>query len=804
MSAWRGDIEACADGLLYGWAVNCAQPQQRVTLEVLLDGELVQILLADCHHPGLPDCGQADECHGFVLDLSRFMQSSGDLQLRVANGGPMLGRPWPLKQVQAAQSGWRQLVFSDGGLRLLGWARDPHYPDRIVQVQAWQGQRLLAQGKADSWHPAMRGLKLGHHGFVLDLPASLADGGLHRVRVQTADGEELPGSPLDVCLYAPPPQGEQSMQALLQQYQRYAPHSLGWPAYADWRSDWDWGARSDLLPAAAPAAIVVVLYGPAQADWQSSLHSLAQSGVTCIIWRLDEEGWRRLSPEPQKLRAKHAAKPDLLQDLAQAQAMLCLRAGDSLRPAACLQLWQALCLSQADAVYADSEHAQGADWQAWLKPAWNLDYALASDMALEGLMCRAALALAQAGKLEKLADWTALPAWSWRCLAAAQDNIAHWPHVLYRMQRPLPREERIARAGAAQAILQQHTPGARLRSLQQIAALAPDSVLPPRRIVESDGDWYAMRSLHWPKVAAAELISIIIPTRDALSLLQSCLDSLRQYANQAPYEILIADNDSREPETLQAFAAWRKQGVRIISCPGAFNFSRINNQAAAAARGDSLLFLNNDVQALHPGWLDAMQQRLRLPGVAAVGAKLLWPNGMVQHGGVLLGVADVAGHYGNCWHETEPGAFGRNQLDCRVSCVTAACMLVRRSAFEALGGFDEQAFPVAFNDVDLCLRLRQQGGAVLWTAQACLLHAESATRGHEDSMQKKARARREIYALRQRWGAALQSDPAYHPALNLEAQAPSFSGLALPPRARLLRPALDAWPARLTYDLKET
>jgi GT2 family glycosyltransferase len=252
-------------------------------------------------------------------------------------------------------------------------------------------------------------------------------------------------------------------------------------------------------------------------------------------------------------------------------------------------------------------------------------------------------------------------------------------------------------------------------------------------------------------------------------------------------EIIVIDNGSSEAATKTYFRKIAKRGIRVLPMPGPFNYADLNNRAVEAASGDIVGLINNDIEALHAGWLDELVGQLLRPGVGAVGAKLLWPNGMVQHGGVLLGVGNVAGHYGNRLADADWGDHGRNQLVQQVSGVTAACLLLRKADYLAVGGMDTHAFPVAFNDVDLCLKLRRAGKAIVWTPHARLLHAESASRGHEDTPQKRARSQREIDLLRQRWGAVLLRDPAYHPSLNLDSHSHAFGGLALPPRPRTPR-----------------
>jgi GT2 family glycosyltransferase len=192
--------------------------------------------------------------------------------------------------------------------------------------------------------------------------------------------------------------------------------------------------------------------------------------------------------------------------------------------------------------------------------------------------------------------------------------------------------------------------------------------------------------------------------------------------------------------------------------------------------------VNNDIEALHDGWLNEIISQLLRPGVGAVGAKLLWPNGMVQHGGVLLGVGNVAGHFGNRLADADWGDHGRNQLVQQVSGCTAASLFLKKDDYLSLGGMDGNAFPVAFNDVDLCLKIRAAGKIIVFTPVSKLLHAESASRGHEDTPQKKTRAQREIDQLRLKWGHVLTRDPAYNPAINLDPNGGAFGGLAIPPR----------------------
>lgn len=280
-------------------------------------------------------------------------------------------------------------------------------------------------------------------------------------------------------------------------------------------------------------------------------------------------------------------------------------------------------------------------------------------------------------------------------------------------------------------------------------------------------------------------VSIIIPTRDRVDLLSVCLESLWQVSSYKNIELIIVDNGSTQKETLDLFSSAREKGAQIISYPHIFNYAAMNNLAAQQAGGEFLCFLNNDTEVVTPDWLQEMISLARQPGVGCVGAKLIWPNNLVQHGGVVIGTHQLAAHVGNGWTRDCPGYMNRNLLTQQWSTVTAACLVTPKSLFLETQGFDPVRFPVAFNDVDYCLRLRQQGKRVLWTPWAVLNHNESASRGKDVSPVQKARSNMEMHHFRTKWGA--YDDPFYNPNLTLSNVVEPFDGLALPPYKRGVR-----------------
>ena len=279
------------------------------------------------------------------------------------------------------------------------------------------------------------------------------------------------------------------------------------------------------------------------------------------------------------------------------------------------------------------------------------------------------------------------------------------------------------------------------------------------------------------------LVSLVVPTRNGMSLVRQCVDSILTKTTYANYEIIIVDNGSDDPETLRYFESVQTDSrVRILRDDRPFNYSELVNAACATVSGSVVGLINNDVEVISPDWLSEMVSHALRPEVGAVGARLWYPNGTVQHAGVLLGIRGVAGHAHRYLKRYQNGYFARASLIQSFCAVTAACLVVRKEVFKKVGGFNE-ALQVAFNDVDFCLRVREAGYRNIYTPYAELYHHESATRGHEDTPEKHLRFSQESAYMKQLWGHLLVNDPAYSPNLTLEHQ--DFS-LAWPPRLELL------------------
>lgn len=275
---------------------------------------------------------------------------------------------------------------------------------------------------------------------------------------------------------------------------------------------------------------------------------------------------------------------------------------------------------------------------------------------------------------------------------------------------------------------------------------------------------------HFPKrpdKSEADLppVSVIVPTRNRIDLLETCLGGLIA-TNYPDLEIIVVDNDSDDPTALAYLSSLDPARFRVLRHEGPFNFSAINNRAARLARGQVLCLLNNDVEMLEPDWLSIMVQQSLRDDVGAVGAQLLYPDGRIQHAGVVLGVGGGAAHAHRLLAPEMEGYFWRHRLPQYVSAVTAACLVVRHDRFMAVGGLDEENFVVAFNDVDLCLRLNQKGWQSFYEPRAKLLHHESVSRGIDRDKDGASRLARELEALKHRWGTDALVDPYHHPNLS--------------------------------------
>lgn len=283
--------------------------------------------------------------------------------------------------------------------------------------------------------------------------------------------------------------------------------------------------------------------------------------------------------------------------------------------------------------------------------------------------------------------------------------------------------------------------------------------------------------------AAPSMVTIVVPTRDGLTHLRACVESVLTMSTYRNFELVVVDNQSAQAETLEYLAVMQAHPqVRVLRYPQPFNYAAINNYAATVARGEALCLLNDDTEVITPDWLEEMLGHLMQPDVGVVGAKLYFGDGRVQHAGDTVGPGGCAHHLHSFLERDAPGYCGRAVQAQDLSAVTGACLLTWRSLYEELGGLDEVNLPVAFNDVDYCLRVREAKRRVVWTPYAELYHHESVSRSKDESPEKAAQAVREVQFMRKRWEHVLDHDPFYNP--NLSYERPDFSLSVAPLIAR--------------------
>lgn len=270
----------------------------------------------------------------------------------------------------------------------------------------------------------------------------------------------------------------------------------------------------------------------------------------------------------------------------------------------------------------------------------------------------------------------------------------------------------------------------------------------------------------YPLPRTPPLTSVIIPTRDRADLMRTCIDGLLQRTAYPDMEVVIIDNGSIEPDAVALLQDLsRDRRVRVLSQPGPFNWSALNNFGVDQMRGEVAVLLNNDTDVIDPGWLRELVSQAIRPEVGIVGAKLLYADRTLQHAGVVLGPAGRATHM---WRHAPSDARGYlDQLITtrQVTVVTGACLAVRRDVYLTAGCCDAEHLPVTWNDSDLCLRVRALGLRVIWTPHACLLHLEQATRGTDETPERQHRFARERDWMRTRWNGAIDADPFLNPSI---------------------------------------
>jgi len=406
-----------------------------------------------------------------------------------------------------------------------------------------------------------------------------------------------------------------------------------------------------------------------------------------------------------------------------------------------------------DLIYSDGDRidGEGRRFAPYFKPAWNPDLMLGQDLTQHLGVFRSDLVRSLGGFREQLEG-----AQHWDLALRVEELtdeacIRHIPHILCHARAVSPSNGREVQAEVPVRGLQ-----AGVNALMDCCA---------RRGTGARAEAVDADRIHivYPIPDPTPLVSIVVPTHNALPLLRVCLDGLFNNTGYPAMEIIVVNNRSDDPATLTYLDEMAEADrIRLLHYDAPFNYSAINNMAIRHASGELICLLNNDIEPIGSNWLTEMVGHALRPEIGAVGAMLYYPDEKIQHAGVFLN-GFAADHFYKGSARGTGGDSGRARLVQNVSAVTAACLVLRRAVWDEVGGLDEERLAVAFNDVDLCLKVQQRGYRNLWTPFAELYHHESVSRGADDTPEKRARFDREVACLRERWGNVLKRDPALSP-----------------------------------------
>lgn len=408
-----------------------------------------------------------------------------------------------------------------------------------------------------------------------------------------------------------------------------------------------------------------------------------------------------------------------------------------------------------DVLYSDEDKVTmdlSEHFQPHFKPDFNLDLLRSNNYITHFFVARTSL-VKEVGGFRREYDGAQDYDFIFRCVEKAE-QICHIPEILYHW-----RTHKASTADNPASKMYAFEAGKRAieGNLERCGV---------EGIVDHTKD-YGFYQVKYP-VQGQPFVSVIIPNKDQKESLKKCLDSVFEKTTYKNYEIIIVENNSTAPETFAYYKELEKrENVKILVWEKGFNYSAINNFGVKEAKGDYLLFLNNDVEVINPEWMEEMLGNCQRKEVGIVGSKLYYPDNTIQHAGTIIGIGGIAGHAFLNMPRSRTGYLHKASLQMDLSAVTAACMMMKKSVFEQIEGFEEK-LQVAFNDVDLCLRTVQAGYLVVYNPKVELYHYESKSRGTEDNEEKVRRFQSEIEFMRTRWIDILkEGDPYYNKNLTL-------------------------------------
>jgi O-antigen biosynthesis protein len=744
-----------------GYVVDANDLRRIFTIDILIDGVPATTALANEFVQELTGRSLGDSCYGFSFSINRdSIRHARSIEARVSNLGTSIGTSIDLMQAAIDADRIEGHKSEHGsarwlsGLRFAGWVDGdaPTAPVLDVFVDGGQVSRIKAlgwahQGQGDDQARPVRA-------FDFQLPDRFADGCVHQLKIVKESGETLGQAGLPFVAFADGLAatisglgGINAERLRGELFDQIMPKSLAMSQYESWC------AR---FPISSPAPVAT----------KGGVILIGAGNVGATLPSLDDQthnDWVAVSLEPagqQTAFDSSEARAFLDSDGSDCDFVVFALAGTVFASDAMARI--ASTFEQARGttiVYGDVDLAT-TDRGKWPLALPAFDY----ERMLEQGFCAYLFAMRR---------------------ETAQLSLAKGASNLYRLfnapfDGEFPESEHVAHLPGSLATM----PSIRTAEACETLRAATREHLAERNI-DADvvaGAGVTLPAVHVTRPRPAGRTTVIIPTRNRLNLLRRCLDSIAPAIEKASADVLVIDNDSSDPETCDYLDSIVSEEIRVLRVEGPFNFSRLNNIAVDAVTSDYLCLLNNDVEAMDDQWLEEMLGRMAEPDVGAVGALLLWPSGVIQHGGVVTGASFAAHHAFNDRVDGDPGPGDMLRVARECSAITAACMLTRRDDYLEVGGMDEFNFSVAFNDVDYCLKLRAIDRRVVFTPHARLLHLESASRGRDDQPDRKSRFERELRMLRQKWSEALLNDPYYNPLLSLDSV--PYSALAWPPRSR--------------------
>ncbi len=749
-----GFVDDVEPGVISGWAVNLRQPRERVSLDLLIDGEIAETVLADQPRPDLAAHGLGDGSSAFRFDLkpdAAFLEPRpvsivvSGTRLELCNS-PFLALPPP---------SLRGFFDRLHGTSAHGWVLDSLDPKTPVVVEAVCEGRVIGSGAAKLFRGDLLDAQLneGFCAFKIDVGAQLLDllGKDVSVRVAGTD-MVLPGSPkvatqnTNMLRYLRPlrgmrPESLSRLKRMMNHRTRPSGLSIIMPVYNTPR-EWLLQALESVRTQWCDRWELVCV------NDCSTLPHVAQ--ILAAFAKHDQR--IRVLNSPQNLGIARATNLGLR--AARGEYVAFMDHDDVIEPDAVYHLLAAAKQTGAEFLYSDeatTDENIGSIADVKARPQFSYDYYLSHPYFVHMLCVKRQLAYEAGGWDETLAI-SADVDFVLRILERTE-KVTHVPRVLYRW-----RTHGGSTGHAKKETVMAATRGALQRHLDRRGTGA----------VVEDGVWFNQFRVTWPESTGR--ILIVIPTKNKAALVRTAVESIEKTAAGANYKLVLVDHESTEPKSVAYFAELAERHT-VMPYSGPFNYSRINNEAVRL-HGEGcefVLFLNNDIEAITDGWLDRMRRLANRADVGCVGALLLYPDKRVQHAGVILGFNGSAEATFKFEFAYQDDKGTRNLgYNCSLtsvrdySAVTAACLMMRKTVFEQLDGFDEQLV-VGFNDVDLCLRLREAGLKVLYDGDTVLFHYESATR----SQTKQVMHPEDTTRMLERHAAILRDgDPFYNPNLS--------------------------------------